>query len=118
MWSEVDPSIRRTLETDGIYLEPSPYDPEPTPITMRLIEDGRDHLLLQHPISFSGPVRLIHGTDDPDVPWQHSVRTAEALTSHDVAVTLIKGGDHRLSEPHQIDQIVAAVAKVSELSAH
>lgn len=109
MWNTFDPPIRETLETTGVYLEPSPYDPEPTPITMRLIEDGRAHLVLPHPIPFTGPVRLVHGMDDPDVPWQQAVRTAEALTSDDVVLTLIKGGDHRLSEPDQIDQIIAAV---------
>jgi pimeloyl-ACP methyl ester carboxylesterase len=118
MWSGFDSSIRTTLETEGVYLEPSSYDPEPTPITMRLIEDGREHLVLRQPIPFSGPVRLVHGMDDPDVPWQHSVRTAEALTSRDVAVTLIKGGDHRLSEPHQLDQIIAAVTDACARSAH
>lgn len=118
MWSVFDSSIRTTLKTEGVYLEPSAYDPEPTPITMRLIEDGRENLVLRQPIPFSGPVRLVHGMDDPDVPWQHSVRTATALTSSDVSVTLIKGGDHRLSEPHQIDQIIAAVADVCARIAH
>ena len=118
MWSVFDSSIRTTLETEGVYLEPSAYDPEPTPITMRLIEDGRENLVLRQPIPFSGPVRLVHGMDDPDVSWQHSVRTATALTSGDVSVSLIKGGDHRLSEPHQIDQIIAAVADVGARSAH
>lgn len=118
MWLAFDASTRTLLETEGVYLEPSPYDPEPTPITMRLIEDGRQHLILGQTIPFSGPVHLVHGMDDPDVPWQHSVRTAEALTSRDVALTLIKGGDHRLSEPHQIDQIIAAVADVCARTAH
>ena len=118
MWLAFDSSTRTLLETEGVYLEPSPYDPEPTPITMRLIEDGRKNLILGQAIPFSGPVRLIHGMDDPDVPWQHSVRTAEALTSRDVALTLIKGGDHRLSKPHQITQIIAAVADVCARIAH
>ena len=109
MWTTFDPAIRKSLEVEGVYLEPSPYDPEPTPITMRLIENGREHLVLRQPISFTGPVRLVHGMADPDVPWQHAVRTAEAFASEDVAITLIKGGDHRLSEPDQLDQIVAAV---------
>jgi alpha-beta hydrolase superfamily lysophospholipase len=43
------------------------------------------------------PVRLLHGLSDASVPWQLSLRLAERLTSRDVAVTLVKGGDHRLS---------------------
>jgi alpha-beta hydrolase superfamily lysophospholipase len=43
------------------------------------------------------PVRLLHGMRDESVPWQLSLRLAEHLASRDVAVTLIKDGDHRLS---------------------
>ncbi len=117
MWATFDPSIRHALEVDGVYLELSPYDPEPTPITMRLIEDGRQHLVLRQPIPFSGPVRLVHGMADPDVPWQHAVRTAEAFASDDVAINLIKGGDHRLSAPDQLAQIVATVEETCRLAA-
>lgn len=109
MWDTFDETIRATLETDGIYFEPSPYDPEPTPIAHALIVEGRQHLILRQPIPFDGPVRLIHGLDDADVPWQHAMKTVDALTSRDVAVTLIKGGDHRLSEPAQISQILRTV---------
>jgi dipeptidyl aminopeptidase/acylaminoacyl peptidase len=42
-------------------------------------------------------VRLLHGLADASVPWQLSLRLAERLTSRDVTVTLVKGGDHRLS---------------------
>ena len=118
MWATFDPKIRQTLETAGVYQEPSPYDPEPTPITMRLIEDGRQNLVLRQSIRFDGPVRLVHGTDDPDVPWQHSVRTAEALTSDDVTVTLIKDGDHRMSAPVQLEQIIAVVEATAARCAH
>ncbi|MCP3976150.1 MAG: alpha/beta hydrolase, partial [bacterium] len=96
----------------GVYYAPSEYDPEPTPFTWRLIEEGRDNLLLNAPIEFEGPVRLIHGMADPDVPWQHSLTIAEALSSNDVEITFIKGGDHRLSEDHDLTRMVATVESV------
>ncbi len=68
------------------------------PITSRLITEGRAHTILKAPILLSCPVRLLHGLGDQDVPWQKSVKLAERLQSADVSVTLIKGGDHRLSE--------------------
>ena len=43
------------------------------------------------------PVRLLHGLGDASVPWQLSLRLAERLSSRNVTVTLVKGGDHRLS---------------------
>lgn len=39
---------------------------------------------------------------DPDVPWQLSVELAEKLTREDVAITLVKDGDHRMSSPHTL----------------
>ena len=62
-----------------------------------LIEDGAQHLLLGAPIPIDMPVRLLHGLADASVPWQLSLRLAERLTSRDIAVILVKGGDHRLS---------------------
>ena len=46
---------------------------------------------------FDGPVRLLHGMRDDDVPWQRSPALAERLAAADVRITLIKDGDHRLS---------------------
>ena len=48
-------------------------------------------------------MRLLHGMRDESVPWQLSLRLAERLTSRDVAVTLLKNGDHRLSTPAGLD---------------
>lgn len=72
-------------------------------ITPRLIEEGRTHAVLKAPILLSCPVRLLHGLSDSDVPWQKSVKLAERLASSDVRITLIKNGDHRLSEPLHLE---------------
>ncbi len=53
--------------------------------------------MLGAPIPLEVPVRLLHGLSDESVPWQLSLRLAEQLVSQDVAVTLVKDGDHRLS---------------------
>lgn len=97
LWPRLTDEARRRIEEDGVWFRPSEYDPEPYPISRRLIEDGRDHLLMPGPIPFDGPVRLIHGMRDEAVPWEHSLRIADALRTEDVAVTLIKDGEHRLS---------------------
>jgi dipeptidyl aminopeptidase/acylaminoacyl peptidase len=76
---------------------PSEYDPAGYIYHRDLIEEGKRHLLMRAPIALDSPVRLLHGMTDTSVPWQTSVRLAEQLTSRDVAVTLVKDGDHRLS---------------------
>lgn len=101
MWAEMPEPVRQAIMTEGQWLRPSAYG-EPYPITRALIEEGRNHLLLRTPIALDIPIRLLHGQADADVPWQHSLRIAQQVTGQDVQVTLVKGGDHRLSDPAEL----------------
>ena len=101
MWEAMMPPERERLQRDGVLLVPSQYG-EPTPVTLRLIEEGRRHLLLRQPIPLRCPVRLLQGQRDPDVPWETALRLAERLESQDVQVTLVKDGDHRLSREQDL----------------
>jgi pimeloyl-ACP methyl ester carboxylesterase len=109
MWQAFTPAIKETLRREGVYYEPSDYGEEPYPITMRLIEEGRDHLIMDKPIPITCPVRLIHGTADPDVPWNLSLELMERVESTDVEVTLVKDGGHRLSEPEDLARLTRTV---------
>jgi pimeloyl-ACP methyl ester carboxylesterase len=108
MWKGFSPQIRQQIETEGVWLRPSEYG-EPYPITRRLIEEGRNHLLLGSAIEVGCPVRILQGAQDPDVPWQHAFALAHRLPSDDVVLTMIQDGDHRLSRPQDIARIIAAV---------
>jgi len=116
IWAQATPEVRETLERDGVYQQASDYDEEPTPITMKLIEEGRRHLLLDGPIALDCPVRLIHGTADPDVPWQLSVKLAEQMVSAQVEITLVKGGGHRLSEPEDLARLESILSGLLALT--
>ena len=77
-------------------------------------ESGQRLLLLGGEIAIDCPVRLIHGEADQDVPLDITLRTMRALRSADVQLAVIKGGGHRLSEPHEIDTILRTVAELLE----
>jgi pimeloyl-ACP methyl ester carboxylesterase len=77
-------------------------------------ESGQKLLLLNQEIAIDCPVRLIHGEEDKDVPLDIAFRTTRALRSADVQLNVIKGGGHRLSEPHEIDAILRTVAALLE----
>jgi pimeloyl-ACP methyl ester carboxylesterase len=102
MWEAMTFEERAALMRDGVLDVPSQYG-EPYPITRALIEDGRKRLLLNGPIAIDCPVRLLHGQQDADVPWETALRIAEQLTSQDVEIVLVKDGDHRLSRPHDLE---------------
>jgi pimeloyl-ACP methyl ester carboxylesterase len=87
---------RSALERDGFLRPPSDYGP-PLPITKKLIDEGREHLLLGGKIAIACPVRVLHGMRDQDVPWQHSLKLAECLQTENARLIFVKDGDHRLS---------------------
>ncbi len=112
MWRGMSDADRATLRRDGVLRPPSAYG-DPIPISLGLIEEGRRHLLLDQPIPFAGPVRLLHGQRDPDVPWPHSLLTAERIAGDNVQVILIKDGDHRLSRPADIALLARTVEELA-----
>ncbi len=109
IWSRLDPVRRAELMEKGRTTLPSAYDPAGYAIGRALIEDGRRHLVLSGPIALDCPVRLLHGLRDAAVPWQTSLRLARRLASSDVAVTLVKDGDHRLSTAADLARLAATV---------
>ena len=105
-------AARQAIEADGEWMRPSAYDPDPTPITRALIEDGRRHLLLKRPIPIHVPVHILHGMADPDVPWTNALRLVKRLESKDVTLELVKHGDHRLSTPCDLVRLEEALERL------
>ena len=111
MWEAMAPWEQAKLKRDGVLHVPSQYG-APTPITLKLIEEGTEHLLLRGKIQIHCPVRLLHGQADPDVPWELALRLAEQVETRDVRLTLIKDGDHRLSRPSDLLLLRRTVAEL------
>jgi pimeloyl-ACP methyl ester carboxylesterase len=114
VWERLPPDARAAVERDGVWRTASAYGPDPYTITRRLIEDGRTRNVLTRRIAFDGPVRLLHGMRDPDVEWQTALRIAQALTSEDVEIQLVKDGEHRLSRPQDLERLGRVIAEVCE----
>jgi pimeloyl-ACP methyl ester carboxylesterase len=110
---QATPEQRRTLAEQGYWMQPSAYG-EPYPVTRRLLEEARAHLVLRASIPIRCPVHLLHGQRDPDVPWQTALRLAERLEAEDVTVELVKAGDHRLSTASGLARIEAAIQRLAD----
>ena len=92
---------------------PSPYSEAPTVYTSRFWQSGEALRLNSGPLAIDCPARLLHGMNDPDVPWARSTHVAQQLRSADVQVTLVKDGDHRLSRDGDIALLIRTVEEVS-----
>ena len=101
MWQRMSPYVQQTLMREGVWQNQSDNPEESYPITRALIEDGRKNLVLAERLTFPFPVRILQGMTDAEVPWQHAVKLAENIQG-DVALTLVKSGDHRLSRPEDL----------------
>jgi alpha-beta hydrolase superfamily lysophospholipase len=116
MWPRLSPEARMAIERTGVWLRPSQYGDGPYPLTKRLLDEGRGHILAGTGFDPRCPVRIVHGVQDPDVPVQHSLRLIEELASTDVRLTLIKDGEHRLSRLQDLALLTATIGELAGLS--
>ena len=108
MWSSFTPAQRAALASGQVAL-PSDYSDDPYIISKRLIEEGRNRLVLRDPLNLPFPVRLLQGTDDVDVPHSVALRLMTHASSPDLRLTLVKGADHRFSTPECLDLITTTL---------
>ncbi len=112
MWEDMPEEGRQAIEETGQWDQPSEYSDEPYIITRKLIDDGPRNFLLDGPINVTCPVHLLQGMKDDSVPWQTALQIQEALVSEDVTVSLVKNGDHRLSEPDDLTRLILATERI------
>lgn len=113
MWDQFDDAAKARMREEGILHLPSEYEDTPYPVSLALVEDGRDHLLLRSPLALTCPLHLIHGMADRDVPWQTALKIAETVSGEDVCVTLVKGGGHRLSAVADLARLTSAIESMA-----
>ena len=111
MWASFTEAERAAVMA-GRLEQPSDYSDEPYIITQKLIEDGRQHLVLREALKLPFPLRLLQGTADVDVPPSVALRLLDHADSPDARLTLVKGADHRFSTPECLDLMVAAVEEL------
>lgn len=116
-WELFTEAQRQTIIDNGMIELPSQYSDNPYIYTHRLFQDGSDHLVLTEPLHLHFPVRLLHGTADPDVPCKLSMDLMEHITCPDATLTLVKDGDHRLSDERDLDLLGSIVRDVWEKTA-
>ncbi|AQS48689.1 alpha/beta hydrolase [Thioclava nitratireducens] len=110
-WASFDKETRHKLESEGSIAVPSDYG-EPYIITRRLINEGRERLVLRSPLALPFPTRFLQGTADEAVSTETAIRLLEHAEGADMRLTLVKGADHRFSDPDCLALIETALAEV------
>ena len=110
MWAGFTEEQKAELMAGQVAL-PSDYG-DPYIITRRLIEEGRERLVLRDPLPLPFPVRSLQGTADVDVKMSVALRLLAHAQSPDMRLTLVDGADHRFSDETCLDLIVASVEDV------
>ncbi|MBX9588930.1 MAG: alpha/beta fold hydrolase [Hyphomonadaceae bacterium] len=114
MWERFPVSARKDIEERGVYLRPSAYGDGPYPITRTFIEDGRRHRIGAAPFDPGRPVHILHGLQDPDVPWEHTLDLVAHLSGDWTRVSAVPDGEHRLSRPQDIALLLDMIRAVSD----
>ena len=112
MWAGFSAQEREALMVQGRVELPSDYDEGPYVITRRLIENGRENLVLRQPLRLGVPVRFLQGTADADVDKAVALRLLDHAEGPDMRLTLVKGADHRFSSPDCLALIERMVEEV------
>ena len=113
LWRNLDDEDKRVIMEEGV--KEIRWGDAVYPISRSLIEDGRNNLILRSgegKIDVTCPVRLLHGSDDEEVPYATAFKIMSALSTEDVEVTVRKGGKHQLDEEEDFGGMRKAVEEV------
>lgn len=112
IWARMSDAQRKQMEEEGEVREPSEYWGDENIYTLKLIEDGRKHLLLEDAIPLTIPVRLLQGMQDDSVPWETAMQLVEKIGGEDVQLKLVKDGDHRLYRPEDLSMLIDCLRRL------
>lgn len=110
IWNSLNSETKKQVKTLGYYEHPSPYNDKPYKYTLQFFQDGAKHTILDMPglEIIKSPVRLLHGALDEVIPTSVSLALMQKITSA-VTLEVIEDGDHRLSRPDDLLQLVQII---------
>lgn len=114
-WAGFSDAQKAALETEGRVAVPSDYG-DPYIITKRLIEEGRERLVLRSALALPFPVRFLLGTADTSVSTATAVQLLEHATGDDMRLTLVDGADHSFSDARCLGLIERSLEDVLALA--
>jgi pimeloyl-ACP methyl ester carboxylesterase len=111
IWNKMDDMMRATLTRSKVVYIQNDYG-EPYPITKKLIDDGRNNLVMRDLLEIPFPVRLFHGSADQDVKIDVSLDLIDHINGSDVELTVVKNADHRFSSEKCLELICNSISSI------
>ena len=100
------------LSLKGHVEIPSDYGDNPYIISKKLIDSGKERLLLNSKIKISCPIHILHGGRDEDVPIETSLKIMEQIESENVKLTIVKSANHQFSDQQNLKLIFDAIKEM------
>jgi pimeloyl-ACP methyl ester carboxylesterase len=114
IWDHLTLKQKNIIEEKGKVEFSNEFCDDPYPISLKLITDARNHLLLNKEMEIKIPVHLIHGMEDTDVPYLTAIRIAEKIATKKVNVNLIKDAGHGLSRIEDLEIIYKTIFEMTD----
>lgn len=108
-YDDLSDAQRAELNAAGQTHMPSDYG-DPYLITKKLIDDGRQHFVMDRLSEIQCPLRILHGQQDAEVKWQQSNDIIARWGGADKSVQFIPNGDHRLSREEDLIMLQRTLA--------
>ena len=83
--------------------------------TSKIFDTARNNLLLQGDLPIACPVHLLQGSEDKNVMPDKPFKIMKCLSSDEVVIKIIKGGNHRLGRDIDIAEMKKSLASICRL---
>lgn len=102
-WQLLNNEQREQMTRDGAFAFPNCQGGKPFVISLKLIEEGRNHLILpRQDLPIHAPVCLLAGKQDQDVPWQTSYEIASQLPQGVASILVSDTARHQFDAPSDL----------------
>lgn len=113
IWPNLTKIEQQKLIDNGLMMRPSKFADDGYPYTWQMINESKQHNLLDGgKIPYGGPVHIYIGDGDDVIPVDHAKLAAAVFKSDKVDLSVISGGDHRLSSPEDLQRLSNLLAQL------
>lgn len=109
MWDTFSDKIKTEIITNKVWESPE------FPVTLQLIEEAKQHYILNKKLDFPFPIILLHGKADTRVPFEYSEKLLHCYNSNAKLIS-VADADHAFNRSSDIQTIIENVILLRSLA--